>query len=48
MNYQEVFGIRRYQCRHRSHHPAIYVNLNTGERIDEEDLPYLGGDYDPA
>jgi hypothetical protein len=46
MDYQEVFGIRRYQCRHRDRHPAIYVNLNTGERIGDEDLRWLGGEYD--
>jgi hypothetical protein len=48
MNYQEVFGIRRYECRHRAHHPAIYVNLNTGQRASDEELPYLAGEYDPA
>lgn len=48
MDWQEVFGVRRYQCRHRSHHPAIYVNLNTGERVSDEGLPYLGGEYDHA
>lgn len=47
MDYQEVFGIRRYQCRHRGHHPAIYVNLNTGERVSGEDLRWLGGEYAP-
>ena len=40
MIYQEFFGIRRYQCEHRSHHPVIYVNQNTGERVTDEDLPW--------
>lgn len=40
MIYQEFFGIRRYQCEHRSHHPVIYVNQNTGERVCDEDLPW--------
>lgn len=40
MNYQEFFGIRRYECDHRSHHPAIYVNLYTGMQIRSEDLEY--------
>jgi hypothetical protein len=48
MDHQEVFGVRRYECRHRSYHPAIYVNLNTGERVSDENLPYLGGEYDPS
>lgn len=40
MIYQEFFGVRRYQCDHRAHHPAIYVNQNTGERVTDEDLPW--------
>ena len=40
MIYQEFFGVRRYQCDHRAHHPAIYVNLNTGEQVIDEDLPW--------
>jgi hypothetical protein len=39
MTYQEVFGIRRYQCAHRLHHPAVWVRVDTGERITDDDLP---------
>jgi hypothetical protein len=41
MSYQEVFGIRRYQCVYRSHHPAVWVRLDTGERITDDDLPVV-------
>ena len=41
MAYQEVFGIRRYQCWYRSHHPAVWVNLNTGERVTDDGLPVV-------
>ena len=41
MAYQEVFGIRRYQCVHRSHHRAVYVRLSTGERVTDDDLPVV-------
>ena len=37
MKYQDIFNIRRYQCQHRSHHPAIYINQATGERLADED-----------
>ena len=40
MIYQEVFGIRRYQCRYRHDHSAIWVNLNTGKRLTDIDVPY--------
>lgn len=36
----EVFGVRLYQCPHRSHHPLIFRNLNTGEERMEK--------YDPS
>lgn len=36
MKYQDIFNVRRYQCTHRSHHPAIYINLVTGERLADE------------
>ena len=52
MKYQDIHGIiRRYQCQHRSHHPAIYVSLLTGLRARDEDIPYQGDrddDDDPA
>ena len=38
MVYLEVFGVRRYSCSHRAHHPAIYVNLNTGEHVSDDNL----------
>lgn len=36
MRYQDIFNVRRYECDHRSHHPVVYVNLATGERIADE------------
>lgn len=36
MKYQDIFSIRRYECPHRSYHPAVYVNLATGDRITDE------------
>ena len=36
MKYQDIWNVRRYQCDHRSHHPVVYVNLATGERITDE------------
>lgn len=38
MIYQEFFGIRRYMCDYRSHHPEIFVNLYTGEQIKDDNL----------
>jgi len=35
MNTLEIFGIRIYQCHHRSHHPMIFQNMNTGEILVE-------------
>lgn len=43
MMYQEFFGIRRYVCSYRSHHPQIFVNLYTGQEINDEDLEWEGG-----
>jgi hypothetical protein len=40
MNYREVFGIRIYTCDHRSHHPEIFENLYTGERVSDETLEW--------
>jgi hypothetical protein len=40
MLWREVFGIRIYTCTHRSHHPEVFVNLNTGERRTEEELEW--------
>ncbi len=37
MDHEDHWGVRRYTCPYRSHHPVIWVNLNTGERIKEED-----------
>ncbi len=39
MVYIEFFGVRRYSCDHRAHHPAIYVNLYTGEHVSDDSLP---------
>ena len=41
MSYQEVYGIRRYLCAYRLHHPAVWVRLDTGERITDDDLPVV-------
>lgn len=38
MSWREVFGVRVYHCVHRSHHPAVYENLYTGERVSDDDL----------
>lgn len=38
MHYKEAFGVRRYYCQHRAHHPAIYVRQSDGEMLREEDL----------
>lgn len=38
MVYLDVFGIRIYHCTYRGHHPAVYLNLSTGERVPEEAL----------
>ena len=46
MIYQEVFGVRRYVCAYRAHHPAIYVNQVTGEHVSDEDLPWVGSRED--
>jgi hypothetical protein len=43
MNYHEVFGIRIYVCAHRSHHPVLYLNLNTGECVSDEELEWHEG-----
>lgn len=40
MNTLDVFGVRLYQCSHRSHHPVIFRNLSTGEELAES---YDGG-----
>ena len=40
MNYQEVFGIRIYACSYRSHHPSVYVNLNTGQMKTDEEIEW--------
>jgi hypothetical protein len=37
MVYQDIFGVRRYQCYYRDHHPVLYVNLTTGEMLVDED-----------
>lgn len=42
MNYQEVFGIRIYACSYRSHHPSVYVNLNTGQMKTDEEIEWQG------
>lgn len=36
MKYQDIWNLRRYQCSHRSHHPVIYVNTATSERLADE------------
>jgi hypothetical protein len=36
MIYQDIWNVRRLQCDHRSHHPVVYVNLATGERLVDE------------
>jgi len=38
MHYQDIFGIRRYYCPYRLHHPALYVRQSDGEMLREEDL----------
>jgi hypothetical protein len=43
MNTLDIFGIRIYQCMHRSHHPMIFRNLNTGEVLHESYGPEDGG-----
>jgi hypothetical protein len=43
MNTLEIFGIRIYQCYHRSHHPMIFHNLNTGEVFAESYSEEDGG-----
>jgi hypothetical protein len=40
MVWQEAFGIRRYSCSYRSHHPAIWVSQNTGQGISDYDLAW--------
>jgi len=40
MQYQEIFGIRRYECYYRPHHPVTYVNLATNQVIIDKSLPY--------
>jgi len=40
MHYQEIFGIRRYECIHRSYHPVIYINMATGHEVVDESIPY--------
>lgn len=39
MVWNEAFGIRRYHCQYRYHHPALWVNQNTGERVWENEMP---------
>jgi hypothetical protein len=41
MSTLDVFGVRLYRCMHRSHHPLIFRNLNTGEELTES---YSDGD----
>lgn len=38
MHYKEAFGVRRYYCQYRAHHPAIYVRQSDGEMLREEGL----------
>ena len=46
MKFQEVFGIRRYECDYRAHHEAVYVNLKTGQRIRENAIPLHNQEID--
>jgi hypothetical protein len=41
MLYQDFFGIRRYSCVHRDNHPAIYVDLATGQSLSDMSVPYM-------
>lgn len=40
MIWQEAFGaVRRYECRRRLHHPAVWVDLKTAKHLTDEELP---------
>lgn len=39
MAYQEAFGTRRYECRYRPHHPAVWVDMKTKKHLTDDDLP---------
>ncbi len=40
----EVFGIRILRCAYRDYHPAVFVNLVTGQEVGEEEA--TGRNYD--
>ena len=43
----EVFGIRRFVCQHRGHHPVIYVNTGSGEEMWDSQGYDARPEYEP-